>query len=134
MLTCTRVSSSALKSILVVDDDADTAESFAFVLKARGHTAESISDSRRVLEAVRRSNPHAVFLDIGMPHVDGFQLALALKREFPETFLVAITGHSSDVYRKRGRQSGFDAYVVKPIDALMLESILKTLFGPAALR
>ena len=83
---------------------------------------------------MRRSNPHAVFLDIGMPHVDGFKLALALKREFPETFLVAITGHSSDVYRKRGRQSGFDAYVVKPIDAPMLESILKTLFGPAALR
>ena len=82
---------------------------------------------------MRRSNPHAVFLDIGMPHVDGFQLALALKREFPETFLVAITGHNSDVYRKRGRQSGFDAYVVA-IDAPMLESILKTLFGPAALR
>jgi DNA-binding response OmpR family regulator len=128
------VSSSALKSILVVDDDVDTAESFVFVLKAHGHTAEWMSDSRRVLEAVRRAKPHAVFLDIGMPHVDGFQLALALRREFPDTFLVAITGHSSDDYRKRGRQSGFDAYVVKPIDPPMLESILKTLFGPAALR
>lgn len=134
MLTCPRMRSSALRSILVVDDDADTAESFAVILHAHGHTAEAMSDSRRVLEAVRRAKPHAVFLDIGMPHIDGFQLALALKQEFPETFLVAITGHSSDVYRKRGRQSGFDAYVVKPIDAAMLESILKTLFGPAALR
>jgi len=122
------------RSILVVDDDVDTAESFAIVLKAHGHVAEPMSDSRRVLEAVRRTKPHAVFLDIGMPHIDGFQLALALKREFPETFLVAITGHSSDDYRKRGRQSGFDAYVVKPIDPPMLESILKTLFGPVALR
>jgi DNA-binding response OmpR family regulator len=122
------------RSILVVDDDADTAASFAVVLKAHGHMAEPMNDSRRVLEAVRRTKPHAVFLDIGMPHVDGFQLALVLKREFPDTFLVAITGHSSDDYRKRGRQSGFDAYVVKPIDAQMLESILKTLFGPVALR
>jgi DNA-binding response OmpR family regulator len=69
-----------------------------------------------------------------MPHVDGFQLALVLKRKFPDTLLVAITGHSSDDDRKRGRQSGFDAYVVKPIDPAMLDSILKTLFGPAALR
>lgn len=122
------------RSILVVDDDIDTAESFAFVLKAHGHVAEPMSDSRRVLEAVRRAKPHAVFLDIGMPHVDGFQLALVLKREFPDTLLVAITGHSSDDYRKRGRQSGFDAYVVKPIDPAMLDSILKTLFGPVALR
>jgi len=121
------------RSILIVDDDLDTAESFAFVLKAHGHIAEPMSDSRRVLEAVRRTKPHAVFLDIGMPHVDGFQLALALRHEFPQTYLVAITGHSSDDYRRRGRQSGFDAYVVKPIDPAMLDSILKTLFGPARL-
>ena len=121
------------RSILVVDDDVDTAESFAMVLQAHGHMAEPMSDSRRVLEAVRRSKPHAVFLDIGMPHLDGFQLALVLKREFPDTFLVAITGHGSDDHRKRGRQSGFDAYVVKPIDPPMLDSILKTLFGPARL-
>jgi two-component system CheB/CheR fusion protein len=130
---CAQVKPARSHSILVVDDDVDTAESFAIVLQARGHAAEPMSDSRRVLEAVRRTKPHAVFLDIGMPHVDGFQLALVLKREFPDTFLVAITGHGSDDHRKRGRRSGFDAYVVKPIDPPMLDSILKTLFGPARL-
>jgi DNA-binding response OmpR family regulator len=83
---------------------------------------------------VRRERPDAVFLDIGMPHIDGFELARLLKREFPETCAVAITGHGSDEDRRRGREAGFDAYITKPVDMAMLQSILDTLFAPPSAR
>jgi DNA-binding response OmpR family regulator len=83
---------------------------------------------------VRRERPDAVFLDIGMPHIDGFELARLLKREFEEIYVVAITGHGSDEDRRRGREAGFDAYITKPVDMPMLQSILDTLFAPRSAR
>jgi len=118
------------RTILVVDDHADGAQSMAFVLRALGHSAEYLSDPRRVMGAVRDRKPDAVFLDINMPHLDGYQLAAMLKRERSELYVVAISGRDSAEDRKRGRQAGFDAYVAKPADAQMLQSILETLFAP----
>lgn len=122
------------RKILVVDDNADGAQSMAFVLRALGHDAEYLSDARRVMGVVRERKPDAVFLDINMPHLDGYQLAAMLKRELNHVHVVAITGHDSPQDRKRGREAGFDAYVAKPADASMLESILATIFGPRAPR
>jgi len=122
------------RRILVVDDDNDTAQSFAAVLKMLGHSAEFMTDPRAVLETVARSKPDMVLLDIGMPGMDGFQLAKLIKQRFPGTCVVAITGHGTDEYRKRGREAGFDAYVVKPVDPPLLDSILRTLFAPRAPR
>jgi two-component system CheB/CheR fusion protein len=110
-----------------VDDDPDTAQSFALLLRSLGHHADFVSDARAVMGTVRRERPDAVFLDIGMPHLDGFELARIVKRESRETYVVAITRHGSDEYRKRGREAGFDAYVTKPVDLPMLQSILDTL-------
>lgn len=118
------------RKILVVDDNVDSAQSMAFVLRSLGHQADYVSDSRRVLAAVKDKKPEAVFLDIGMPHIDGFQLAQLLKRDNGEMFVVAISGHDSPEDRRRGREAGFDAHVAKPADADMLQSILSTLFGP----
>ena len=118
------------RKIIVVDDDADTAKSFALLLRSLGHHVDFITDARAVAGTVRREKPDAVFLDIGMPHIDGFELASRLKRELQDVCLVAISGHGSDEYRRRGREAGFDAYVPKPVDMAMLESILETLFGP----
>lgn len=118
------------RKILVVDDNVDGAQSMAFVLRALGHDADYLSDPRRVMHAVRDRKPDAVFLDINMPHLDGYQLAAMLKRERSEMCVVAISGHDTADDRKRGRQAGFDAYVAKPADAAMLQSILETLFAP----
>jgi CheY-like chemotaxis protein len=106
----------------------------AFVLRTLGHEAHYLSDPRRVLAMVKETRPDAVFLDIGMPHIDGFQLAQMLKREAREMCIVAISGHDSPADRKRGREAGFDAHVAKPADASMLQSILATIFGPRATR
>ena len=122
------------RKILVVDDNADSAQSMAFVLRTLGHEADYMTDSRRVVAAVKEKRPHAVFLDIGMPHIDGFQLAQLLKRENRDLCVVAISGHDSADDRRRGRESGFDAHVAKPADAHMLQSILATIFGPRAPR
>jgi len=122
------------RKIIVVDDSTDTAQSFALLLRSLGHHAEFITDARAVMGTVRRERPDAVFLDIGMPHMDGFELARLLKREFEEICVVAITGHGSDEDRRRGREAGFDAYITKPVDMAMLQSILDTLFAPRSAR
>ena len=99
------------------------------LLETAGHAAEYVTDARAVLATATRQRPDAVFLDIGMPYLDGFELAGMLKRAFPGICIVAITGRESDEDRKRGRQAGFDAYVVKPVDFAMVESILATMFA-----
>lgn len=99
------------------------------LLESAGHAAEFVTDPRSVLPAATRQRPDAVFLDIGMPHLDGFELAAILKRAFPGVCIVAITGRESEEDRRRGRQAGFDAYVLKPVDFALVESILATMFA-----
>jgi CheY-like chemotaxis protein len=99
------------------------------LLETAGHAAEFVTDARKVLATATRQRPDAVFLDIGMPYLDGFELAAMLKRAFPGICLVAITGRESDEDRKRGRQAGLDAYVLKPVDFALVESILATMFS-----
>jgi CheY-like chemotaxis protein len=128
------MSSLAGRKILIVDDNVDSAESMAFVLRTLGHAADYISDPRRAVAEVRERKPDAVFLDIGMPHLDGYELARLLKQENGDMCIVAISGHDSPQDRKRGREAGFDAHVAKPADTDMLQSILATVFGPRAPR
>ena len=97
-----------------------------------GHSAEYLTDPRAALSAAAEFNPDAAFLDIDMPHIDGFQLSMLLKQAFPGICVVAISAHDSDDLRRRGRESRFDAYVRKPVDVNMVESILRTIFSPPA--
>jgi CheY-like chemotaxis protein len=95
-----------------------------------GHYAEFVTDPRQALEAVRRVRPDAVFLDLNMPGLDGYQLARMVKQESDAICAVAITGHNSPEDRRKAREAGFDAHVTKPADLSILQSILDTLFGP----
>lgn len=113
---------------LVVDDNSDVAESLARVLRAMGCEAAAVCDPRRVLDEALRLRPHIAFLDIGMPDVNGYQLARALRKHFsPEELkLVAVTGYNAARDREASRQAGFDAHVAKPIDPQLLEAIIET--------
>jgi CheY-like chemotaxis protein len=113
---------------VVVDDDPDTADSFARVLAAMGCKASFVTDARCALAEVLQKKPHIVFLDIGMPIMDGYQLASMIRQSLPsnETKLVAVTGYGAAEDRIRSRKAGFDAHVLKPIDPALVESILKT--------
>lgn len=123
------------KRILVVDDLHDSALSLALVLQHMGHTAEFVTDSWQALEAARRLRPELVFLDIGMPGIDGYALARMFRQEFgfEALRLVALTAWDGDQDRVESRRAGFDAHVAKPADPATLDSILKTVFdrGPA---
>jgi CheY-like chemotaxis protein len=123
------------KRILVVDDLHDSALSLSLVLQHMGHTAEFVTDPWKALEAARRLNPELVFLDIGMPGIDGYALARMFRQEFgfEALRLVALTAWDGDKDRVESRRAGFDAHVAKPADPATLDSILKTVFdrGPA---
>jgi len=123
------------KRILVVDDLHDSAMSLALVLQRLGHTAEFVTDSWKALEVARRLRPELVFLDIGMPEINGYALARMLRQEFgfEAVKIVALTAWDRDEDRAESRRAGFDAHVAKPADPETIESILKTVFtaGPA---
>jgi len=116
--------------VLVVDDDADSAQTFAYLLAGMGHEARHLMDPSKVLRTVARFKPHLVFLDIGMPGTDGWQLAAALRKQYSydELRLVALTAYGEDADRVRSRQAGFDAHILKPVSMDLLESIVEQLF------
>jgi CheY-like chemotaxis protein len=113
---------------LVVDDNRDAAESFARVLRSMGCEAAYTTDPHNALSEAKRLKPHIAFLDIGMPDINGYQLARLLRHHFSqdELKLVAVTGYGSPEDRVAARKAGFDAHVLKPIDPALVESIIKT--------
>ena len=122
---------------LVVDDERDCAESFARLLQILGCHVEFLTDPRLVVDAVARMNAQIVFLDLGMPGIDGYELAGMLRGKYGwqgGLRLVAVTAYGSDEHRARSRAAGFDAHVLKPVSSELVESMLRTLFpqGPDA--
>ena len=114
------------KRILVADDEADTVESFALLLRSLGHEVEFAINSAAALELARRWKPDVAFLDIGMPGMDGWELARVLRAEAgPDGVrIVAVTGRGEREDFAKSRKAGFDAHVVKPMDFDMVKSIL----------
>ena len=122
-----------LARVLVVDDDRDTAETMACLLRAYGHEALVAFDGPRAIEAARRHRPGYVLLDIGLPGMDGYQLASRLRAEAPGPMvLIAITGYGREEERRLGRSAGFDHYFIKPLDPDGLNTLLATLAGNPA--
>lgn len=117
--------------ILVVDDDQDTAQTLAHLLVGMGHEATFLTDSRQVGDVVERIKPHIIFLDIGMPGLNGWEVARLLRKQYPAADgnlrLVAITGHADDKAHIRSRQAGFDAHVKKPVAMDLVEAIIRQL-------
>ncbi|MBD8531458.1 MULTISPECIES: ATP-binding protein [unclassified Massilia] len=112
--------------ILVVDDNVDAASMIAMLLDASGHQVTVEHSSRRALERARQEAPPVCILDIGLPEMDGIELAKRL-RASPETadaLLIAVTGYGQDKDREQTRAAGFDHHLVKPVDIKQLLGIL----------
>lgn len=118
------------RRVVVIDDDVDVAETTAAALRALGHWVGVVTDPRQALSMVSAERPDIVFLDIGMPHIDGFQLATMLKSALPDLCVVAVTAYGEPHHRQLGRAAGFDAHLVKPVDLATLGSAIETLFTP----
>ena len=115
--------------VLVVDDNADAADSTAAILATSGHEVEVAYSAQKALEMAVEYQPDIMLLDIGLPGMDGYEVAKHLRQspELKEMWLIAITGYGQESDRQRSRAAGFDEHVVKPVDWRQLEELLASL-------
>jgi signal transduction histidine kinase len=113
-------------SVMVVDDNVDAAHTLAMFLEAEGHRVFVEYEAKKALERARSAAPGVCLLDIGLPEIDGNELARRL-RSMPETadaVLIAVTGYGQEQDREKSIAAGFDFHLVKPVDTSRLASIL----------
>jgi CheY-like chemotaxis protein len=112
----------ASRRILVADDDSDGAETLAILLRAAHHEVRVASDGPSTLEVAIDFRPHVVFLDLGMPGMDGYRIARTLRQMdgLDKTLLVALTGYGQEGDRRRASEAGFDHFLVKPASPKLL--------------
>ena len=120
--------------ILVVDDNEDAATLLADALRLMGHDVEVAHDGLAAMRLAATRPFHAAFLDIGLPVMDGFELAAQLRRlpTLREARLVAVTGYGQASDRSRTRAAGFDDHLVKPVDLDAVEQVVRDLRPDAA--
>jgi len=124
------------RRILVIEDNRDTADSLALLLRLHRHDVELARDGGAALETARSFQPDVVVLDIGLPGMDGYEVAQRL-RAMPETrhaLLIALTGYGSRDDRDRAKQAGIDHYLVKPVKMGILNDLLSGRSGFSLLR
>jgi CheY-like chemotaxis protein len=117
-----------VKRILVVDDNRDSAMSLGMLLELRGYTVDVAYRGSEALERVRRSAPDVVILDIGLPEIDGYEVARLIRQDptLPRMVLVAVTGYGQESHKRQAAEAGFDHHLVKPVDFATLERLLGT--------
>ena len=114
------------RRILVADDNVDAARSLAMLLQLMGHDVRTANDGVEAVEQTTSFEPDVVFLDLGMPRMDGIEAAKRI-RDLPvgtDTMLIALTGWGQENDRRKTLEAGFDLHVVKPVQAAQLEAIL----------
>ena len=119
------------RRILVVDDNVDAAESLSTLLSLDGHEVRTVHGGPAALEQVRAFCPQVVLLDIGMPGMDGYETARAVRdlQQGRAVVLVALTGWGQEEDRRRTERAGFDHHFVKPVDYAVVQRLLATLRG-----
>jgi two-component system CheB/CheR fusion protein len=122
----------AKSRVLVVDDNVDGADSLAILLRLDGHEVSLAHDGLAALDLAEAFRPEVILLDIGLPGMDGYEVAkrLRTRHETKNTVLVAVTGYGRDEDRSRSRDAGFDHHLVKPVSFEALNGV----FGLAAQR
>jgi phosphotransferase system HPr (HPr) family protein len=114
-----------MANILVVDDYNDTVESMAMWLKQYGHDVHVARDGYQAIEMARRQRPNYVLLDLGLPRLDGYQVASRLRQEMSAPpVIIAITGHGREEDRQRALAAGCDHHFLKPFDHSALIRLL----------
>jgi PAS domain S-box-containing protein len=120
--------------VLVVDDNVDTAESLEMLLRESGHDARTAHDGPAALAAALDYRPNVVLVDIGLPGLDGYEVAKRLRQQpiLPNVVLVAMTGYGQDSDRQLAREAGFDHHLVKPARFEHIQKILASVSEKAA--
>jgi CheY-like chemotaxis protein len=111
---------------MVVEDMHDLADSMALLLQLWGYQTAVVYDGEQAIETAKSFRPDAVLLDIGLPGMDGFELASQLRRlpGLTETLLVAITSYGRESDIQRGKEVGIDLHFLKPVDPSEVQRVL----------
>jgi CheY-like chemotaxis protein len=115
------------RRVLLIDDNLDAAESLAQLLALSGHDARTAGDGVRALRLAQEFQPEVVFCDLGLPGMNGYEVAREL-RALPfgrAMVLAALTGYGQPGDREKTARAGFDAHLVKPVDPAVIESFLE---------
>ena len=114
------------KQILIIEDNVDAADTLAMMLQTMGHEAHAAYDGPSGLKDFVQWRPSVVLLDIGLPGMNGFEVAQRLRASSPKNHLkiIALSGYGSDSDRERSRNAGFDHHLVKPVGFDALEKVL----------
>jgi len=116
------------RRVLIIDDNADAANSIAALLTHQGHETHVAFDGRQALEEIEAFRPDVALLDLGLPEMDGYEVARKLRAipRLKDVWLVALTGYGQVEDRQRTQAAGFDEHIVKPVDLATLERLLAT--------
>jgi PAS domain S-box-containing protein len=119
------------RRVLLVEDNADAAETLAELIRRWGHAVNVCADGRAALAAAADFRPHVVVLDIGLPGMDGYEVARRLQQEKPSTppLLVAVTGYGHDEARRRSEEAGFHHHLTKPVQLTELRRLIESAPG-----
>jgi CheY-like chemotaxis protein len=108
------------RRVLIVEDHADVRQALRTLLEHDGHMVYEAVDGAEGIEAAERIKPDVVLIDIGLPRVDGYQVAQAIRAKLGRLRLVAVTGYGQPEDKRRARDAGFDEHLVKPVDPAAL--------------
>jgi CheY-like chemotaxis protein len=126
------MTSSAPARVLVVDDNVDAAETLSTFLDMIGMEARSVNDGAAAVQAALDFAPDLVLLDIGLPGMNGYEVARAMRQQpkLAGVTLVALTGWGADDDRRRAMEAGFNHHLTKPVDLSVLEEMLQKVQTP----
>ena len=113
------------RTILIIEDHDDAREALRALLELEGHQVEAAASGPRGVELAREQHPEIALVDIGLPEVDGYEVARRLRTLAPSRpYLIALTGYGQPDDVKRARDAGFDAHLLKPVDPDALAKVL----------
>lgn len=112
------------RRILIVDDNADAADSVAMLLQLDGHETRAAYSAATALELALSFAPEVVVLDIGLPDMDGYEVARRIKAMPLQPRVIALSGYGRNDDREQSASAGFDAHLVKPVDMPLLSAVI----------
>jgi two-component system, chemotaxis family, CheB/CheR fusion protein len=110
--------------VVIVEDNADSREAMCQLLELAGYDCQTAESGLEGLELIERTSPHVAILDVGLPGMNGYEIARRLRAKHSQMTLIAITGYGQAHDREASREAGFDAHLVKPVDSQQLLSML----------
>lgn len=120
-----------LHRVLIVEDNPDSRRALRTILEIAGHEVNEAANGSTAIEIARKVNPDVALVDIGLPGIDGYELARRFKKDSVDLKLVAVTGYGRKQDRQRAYEAGFDAHLVKPVDPERLNGVIDELFNQA---